>query len=134
VGQHQLNQKMLLDLLDQQLSSDDLGPDLELRYKSLYIHGMRRALFKVTLWSHRYMFIRKGVPVEFTECSKHEESIYSCLASIQGVSVLVLLGSLDLHRPFSYDGIAEIVRLMFMSYAGRILAKQHKIDQKQLTQ
>jgi len=48
--------------------------------------------------------------------------------------VRILLGSLDLHQLFPYYGIAEIVHLTFMSYAGRTLAKRHKIDQNQLTQ
>lgn len=76
----------------------------------------------------------KGVPVEFVECSKHEEFVYSRLAPIQGVYVPVVLGSLDLRRPFSYDGIAEIVHMMFMSYTGRTLVKQNEIDSTQLIQ
>lgn len=49
-------------------------------------------------------------------------------------SVLVLLGSLDLRQPFSYHSIADIVRLMFMSYARRTLAKKHQINQDRLIQ
>ncbi|KAA8643704.1 uncharacterized protein ATNIH1004_010478 [Aspergillus tanneri] len=67
------------------------------------------------------LLIGKGAPVEFVELSKHEELVHSHLTPIQGVSVPVLLGSLQLRCPFSYDGIAEIVRLMFVGYAGRTL-------------
>jgi hypothetical protein len=60
--------------------------------------------------------------------------MYLRLTHIQGVCVPILLSSLNLCRPFSYDGIAEIVHLMFMSYARRTLAKCHEIDPDQLTQ
>lgn len=134
VNRHKINPKTLLFLLDEQLSSNDLRPDLELGCESLHIHGTRGALFKVTLWSHGYTFVGKGTPVEFVACAKHEESVYSRLSQIQGVHVPVLLGSLDLRRPFSYDGIADMVHMIFMSYAGRTLAKQHQIDHNRLVQ
>lgn len=134
VDRHHLNHMTLIRLLDQQLSCDDLGPNSKLGCESLHIHGTRGALFKVILWSHGYTFVGKGVPVEFLECSKREESIYSRLTPIQGVSVPVVLGSLDLHQPFSYDVIAEMVHFMFMSHAGRTLAKRHEIDPSQLIQ
>jgi hypothetical protein len=133
-NRHRLNQMTLIHLLDQQLSADCLGPDSQLGCESLHIHGTRGALFKVTLWSHGYTFVGKGVPVEFIECSRREASVYSRLTSIQGVSVPVLLGSLDLRRPFSYDGIAHMVHFMFMSFVGRTLAKRHDIDQNHLIQ
>ncbi|KAL2374386.1 hypothetical protein RJ035_003249 [Blastomyces gilchristii] len=134
VDRHQINATTLIGLLDRQLCSGDLRPDLELGCESLHIHGSRGALFKVTLLSNGYTFVGKGVPVEFVDCLKHEESVYSRLSQIQGIHVPVLLGSLALSRPFYYDGIAEIVHMMFMGYAGRTLAKRHEIDQSQLTQ
>jgi tRNA A-37 threonylcarbamoyl transferase component Bud32 len=45
-----------------------------------------------------------------------------------------LLGSLRLQRPFPYDGIAEIVHLMCMGFAGRTLARQHVLDRCQMIQ
>jgi hypothetical protein len=134
MSRHQLNRMTLIRLLDQQLSSDVLTPNSQLGCESLHIHGTRGALFKVTLWSHGYTFVGKGVPVEFIECSKREASIYSRLTVIQGRSVPVVLGNLNLRQPFSYDGIADMVRFIFMSFVGRTLAKQHEIDQNQLIQ
>ncbi|KAL4758473.1 uncharacterized protein BDW70DRAFT_170360 [Aspergillus foveolatus] len=99
--------------------------DTQLGCESLHVHGSCGAPFKFILWSHGYTFVEKGTPVEFVAGLKHEELIYSHLTSIQGVYVPVLLGSLRLRRPFSYDGIAEIVHLMFMSYAGKTLANWH---------
>ena len=132
INRHQIDRAMFFHLLDQQLSNDDLGPNLDLGCESLHIHGTRGALFKVTLLSHGYTFVGKGVPIEFLECSKHEESVYSRLDQIQGEYVPVVLGSLILSRAFSYDGIAQIVHMMFMGYAGRTLCKQHDIDQVRL--
>lgn len=56
------------------------------------------------------------------------------LLKFQGVHVPVVLGSLGLRRPFSYDGIADMVHMMFMNYAGRMLAKRHQINRNQLVQ
>ncbi|KKK18214.1 hypothetical protein P175DRAFT_0508565 [Aspergillus ochraceoroseus IBT 24754] len=122
VDQHQLTPRTLIHELALQLSSDDIDLNTVLGCESLHIHGSRGALFKITVWSHGYTFVGKGVPVEFVQGSKHEERIYSQLAPIQGVYVPVLLGSLKLRRPFSYDGIADIVHLMLMGYAGKTLA------------
>ena len=132
IDRHQIDRAMFFHLLDQQLSNDDVGPDLDLGCESLHIHGTRGALFKVTLLSHGYTFVGKGVPIEFLECSNHEEFVYSRLDQIQGKYVPVVLGSLVLSRAFSYDGIAQIVHIMFMSYAGRTLCRQHDIDQVRL--
>ncbi|QGA17402.1 hypothetical protein EYB26_005073 [Talaromyces marneffei] len=130
-GQHQLNTAMLIKLLDRQLSQDP-DPHKELGCESLHVHGSRGALFKITLWSHGYTFIGKGVPIDFIDCAKREEMIYSHLREIQGQYVPVVFGGLDLRRPFSYDGIAMMVHLTLMSYAGRNLARQHKFDEAQL--
>lgn len=59
--------------------------------------------------------------MEFVDRVKNEELVYSHLASIQGTSVPVLLGSLRLRRPFSYNGIVEIVHLMCMGFTRRNL-------------
>ncbi|OJD13932.1 hypothetical protein AJ78_05669 [Emergomyces pasteurianus Ep9510] len=134
VDRHQLTPSTLIHLLDLQLSNNNLQLDTQLGCDSLHIHGSRGALFKITLWSHGYTFVGKGVPVEFVQGSKHEQRVYSHLAPIQGVHVPVLLGSLELRRPFSYDGIAEIVHLMFMGYAGKTVAGRYDLDRRQLTQ
>ncbi|KAB8268668.1 hypothetical protein BDV30DRAFT_8757 [Aspergillus minisclerotigenes] len=134
IDRHRLNRATLIRRLDRQLSSDNLQLDSQLGCESLHLHGTRGALFKITLWSHGYTFVGKGTPVEFVEGSKHEELVYSHLSPIQGVSVPVLLGSLRLRCPFFYDGIAEIVHLMFMGYAGKTLASRQDLDRCRLAQ
>jgi hypothetical protein len=112
---------MLIKLLDQQLSKDP-DPNKELRHESLYIHSTRKALFKITLWSHGYTFIGKDVPIDFIECAKQKEIIYSHLHAIQGQYIPIILGSLNLYQPFSYNSIAMMVRLTLMSYTRKNLA------------
>ncbi|KAI7976015.1 hypothetical protein EIK77_000928 [Talaromyces pinophilus] len=129
--QHQLNTAMLIKLLDQQLSATP-DPNKELGCESLHMNGKRGALFKITLWSHGYTFVGKGVPIDFIECAKREEMIYFHLRAIQGQFVPVVFGGLDLRQPFSYDGIVMMVHLTLMSYAGRNLARQHDFDEAQL--
>ncbi|CDM36994.1 hypothetical protein DTO006G1_1951 [Penicillium roqueforti] len=128
VGRHSISQVTLISLLHRQLSMHDPRPDLEIGCDSLHIHGSRGALHKVTLLSHGYTFVGKGVPVEFVKYAQHEESVYSRLRPIQGVHVPVVLGGLPLRQPFSYDGIADIVHLTLMGYAGKTLAKPHDVE------
>jgi hypothetical protein len=128
---HRLNTTMLIKLLDRQFSEDP-DPNKELGCESLHVHGTRGALFKITLWSHGYTFVGKGFPIDFIECAEHEEAMYSHLRTIQGKFVPVVFGGLNLRRPFSYDGIAMMVHLTLMSYAGRSLARQHENDEAQL--
>ncbi|KAI9373439.1 hypothetical protein BJX61DRAFT_379503 [Aspergillus egyptiacus] len=131
---HQLNRISLIRRLNQQLSRDILRPDTKLGCESLHTHGTRGALFKITLWSHGYTFVGKGTPMEFVDRVRNEELAYSRLSPIQGTFVPVLLGGLRLRRPFSYDGIAEIVHLMCMSFAGRTLVRQHVLERSQMIQ
>ncbi|KAL4887799.1 hypothetical protein BDV59DRAFT_211992 [Aspergillus ambiguus] len=116
------------------LSSNILQPNTKLGCESLHIHGRHRALFKITLWSHGYTFVGKGAPVEFVDRMKNEEFVYSRLIPIQGTFVPVLLSSLRLRRPFSYDGIVEMVHLMYIGFAGRTLARQHALDRQEIIQ
>ncbi|OAA34931.1 Protein kinase-like domain protein [Cordyceps fumosorosea ARSEF 2679] len=122
VNRHRLSLAALIRRLSKQFSPQDLHPDTQLGCKSLHTNGTRGALFKVTLLSHGYTFVGKGVPAEFVGYSKHEESVYAHLAEIQGLHVPVVLGGLDVPSLY-YDGIVQIVRIMLMSYAGAPIAR-----------
>ncbi|KAL4869891.1 hypothetical protein BDV12DRAFT_184849 [Aspergillus spectabilis] len=115
VDQHCLDPTTLISRLDRQLSTNNLQLNSQLGCDSLHIHGRRGALFKITLWSHRYTFTGKGTPVNF---------LAGANAAWQPAT----------SPPFSYNGIAEIIHLMIMSYAGRTLAGQHDLDHDQLVQ
>ena len=73
------------------------------------------------------------MPSEFAQVLRHEESIYSILTLLQGIRVPVALGSLNLRRTFSYNGIAEIGHFLFLSHVGRPI-KEHRIDHQRLMQ
>jgi hypothetical protein len=142
VDRDSISKTTLIRLLDRQFFGQAPDPDSEMGCESLHIHGTRGALFKVTLFSHGYTFVGKGVPMEFLGHIQHEERMYSRLRPLQGLHVPVVLGGLDLRRSISYDGIAEIEHLMLMGYAGRTLAtmvrlarlaERHEIEPDQLT-
>ena len=132
VDRHPISRATLIRLLDRQFFGHDPDPDVEMGCESLHIHGTRGALFKVTLLSHGYTFVGKGVPIEFIEHVQHEERMYSRLRPLQGVHVPVVLGGLDLRSSIFYDGIAEIVHFMLMGYAGRTLAMITQIEPDRL--
>lgn len=90
--------------------------------ESMHIHGTSGALFKLILFSHGYTLVVKGMPVEMVNRAIYEEYLYRHLRPIQGVNVPVCLGSVDIsYRPLWYDGIAEIVHLLFLGHAGRLI-------------
>ncbi|KAM3497832.1 hypothetical protein MY10362_008828 [Beauveria mimosiformis] len=90
----------------------------ELGIESLHVHGTRGALFRVTLLSHGYTLVGKGVPAEFVLGARHEEAMYARLLAIQGTYVPVVLGGLPVPG-FWYDGIVPMQRFTLMSYVGR---------------
>ena len=51
---------------------------------------------------------------------KQEVTIYKRLRPIQGIHVPVHLGKIDFGRPYFYDGIVEIVHIMFLSFRGSL--------------
>ncbi|KAK2747529.1 hypothetical protein FQN57_002021 [Myotisia sp. PD_48] len=123
VASHGNGEKHTLDchefrrLVRAQVLRKDRGP---FGCESMHIHGTSGALFHLTLFSHGYTLVAKGVPVEMVNRAKYEEYIYRHLHPIQGAYVPVCLGSIDIStRPLWYDGIAEIVHLLFLGYAGR---------------
>ena len=81
--------------------------------------GSRGVLFKVRLLSHGYTMVAKGTVSNFIPFLKHEASIYCKLRPIQGKHVPVCVGSIDLKRPWFYQGFAEVVHMMFLSFCGR---------------
>lgn len=125
VDRHQLRPAELIHLLFNQFNPDDLHEDSQLGCQSLHIHGKCGALFKVTLISHGYTLVGKGVPDEFVARSRHEEKIYGRLADIQGRNVPVMLGGLGVDS-FYADGGVQISRLILMGYAGTPIMKAIK--------
>ena len=94
-----------------------LSKDLDNDCEPVGLHGARGALFKVRLTSHGYTLAQGA-------------AIYKRLRPIQGVHVPVHLGNIDLDRPYFYDGIAEIVHMMFLSFEGRLISRHISADNR----
>ena len=104
---HQLDGEQFRMLLGEQLRrsrGDACQP--------LGIQGARGALFKVTLTSHGYTVVGKGVVLAFVKDLRHEAEVYRWLTTVQGVHVPICLGSIDLDKTYYYDAGILIVHLM----------------------
>lgn len=112
-GRHSIGKATFLKLMHKQLSKD-----LDTDCKSVGLYGARGALLKITLTLHGYTVAAKCTVVHFIRHLKHEAAIYKKLRPIQGIHIPVYLGNLDLDRPYFYDGMAELVHMMFLSYGG----------------
>ena len=117
-GHHGLNLKDFFQRLYQQLErtmDTDCSP--------MGMDGARGALFMVSLASHGYTLVAKGTVRAFVSDLEHEADIYEHLEALQGVSVPVCLGSINLPRPYYYDIGVRIIHMMFLSWAGRRIDK-----------
>jgi len=113
---HQIDQPTFLNLIHQQLSKDldtDCMPE--------GIHGSRGALFRVRLTSHGYTVAAKCTVIELVAHMKQEAAVYEHIRPIQGIHVPMYLGSIDLDRPYYYDGFADIVHMMFFGFGGGLI-------------
>lgn len=97
----------------------------------LWIGGSRGAMFKVTLTSHGYTVIAKGVQRFNVRHLEHEAQVYRHLRSLQGTFIPVCLGSTDLVLPYYHMG-GQFVCFLFQSYAGvsvsQVINKENKQD------
>ena len=80
--------------------------------------GARGVLFRVTLGGYGYTFVAKGTVLAFVDDLKHEALVYRRLQPLQGVSVPVFLGAVDLERSYYYDFRVRIIHMMFLSWGG----------------
>ncbi len=117
-GRHQIDRPTFLDLMRRQLSQN-----LDTDCKPVGLRGSRGVLFKVRLTSHGYTVAAKCTPIDFIAHLRHEAAIYERLRPIQGIHVPVHLGNVDLVRPYFYEGIAEIVHMMFLSFGGTLISQ-----------
>lgn len=117
---HEIDQPTFLKLIHQQLSKD-----LDHDCMPVGIHGARGALFMIRLTSYGYTVAAKCTTIDFVAHLKREAIIYEQLRPIQGFHVPVYLGSVDLDQSYIYDGICELVHMMFLSFGGQCLARYH---------
>lgn len=96
----------------------------------LWISGSRGAMFKLTLTSHGYTVIAKGVRRHNIPHLEHEAMIYQYLRPLQGIHIPVCLGSTNLILPYYHQG-CRFVRFLFQSYAGVPVFKAIKEGNKE---
>ncbi|KAF2179925.1 hypothetical protein K469DRAFT_730386 [Zopfia rhizophila CBS 207.26] len=77
-------------------------------YRPVGVPGACGVLFRVRLKSHGYTVAAKSTPIDFVHRLKWEATIYEHLRPIQGI-----------YTPYFYDGIAELVHMMFLSFGGK---------------
>ncbi|KAJ3499733.1 hypothetical protein NLG97_g115 [Lecanicillium saksenae] len=124
-ARHPLSHRKWLQLLQEQLQTS-----LDSGITPLWETGSRGALFQVTLLEYGYTFICKGTVHAFVKDLEHEARVYERLTPLQGASVPVFLGSIDLramNKIYYYDHRVYVVYMLFLSWAG------YKLDYDKLT-
>ncbi|KAF2105268.1 hypothetical protein BDV96DRAFT_592779 [Lophiotrema nucula] len=116
-GHHQIDAPTFLARIRQQLSRD-LDTDCEPVRR-----GACGVFFRIRLKSHGYAVAAKCFPIESVRRFRHEATVYGRLRSIQGIHVPVHLGNIDLKTPYYYEGICELVHVMFLSFGGTPISK-----------
>ncbi|RYC57812.1 hypothetical protein CHU98_g8404 [Xylaria longipes] len=113
---HPVRHAEWLRLLSQQLKGS-----LDDGVVKLGIQGARGALFQVTMLAYGYTFVCKGTVRAFVKDLEHEAAVYERLRPVQGTSVPVFLGAIDLrsiNRTYHYDHRVNIIYMMFLSWGG----------------
>ncbi|KAH8755333.1 hypothetical protein F5883DRAFT_570921 [Diaporthe sp. PMI_573] len=116
---HQIDRPTFLTCIRQQLSSD-----LDTDCKPVSLPGACGVLFRVRLKSHGYTVAAKLTPIDFVPRLQHEAAMYDLLRPIQGLHVPVHLGNIDLATPYYYEGICELVHMMFLSFGGQRISQR----------
>lgn len=68
--------------------------------KPLDIDGSRGTMFKITLTSHGYTIIAKGVQQDDIHHLRNEANVYHQLCSLQGSHIPVCMGTINLIKPY----------------------------------
>ncbi|KAM5430633.1 hypothetical protein McanMca71_005459 [Microsporum canis] len=117
-GQHAIDEHVFRKLVREQI----IGKTGPWGCESMHRHGTSGALFWLTTFPYGYTLVAKAMPVEMVSRALHEERIYQHLSTIQGIYVPVCLGSVDISpSPLWYDGICEVVHLLLLGHAGRLV-------------
>lgn len=124
---HQIDRPTFLVLMRQQLADDldtDCGP--------VGMHGAFGVPFRVRLRSHEYTVAAKATPDYFIPRLQQEASIYEQLGPIQGIHVPVYLGNIDLQAPYYYEGVVDLVHMMFFSFGGKPIRQYVTAENKEV--
>lgn len=116
---HKINRSTFLRLMRQQFFKT-----LDTDCTPTGVYGATGVLFKVRLASHGYILAAKATTVDFAANLRQEAIIYKRLRPIQGIHVPVCLGIVDLDQPYHWNGIADLVQMMLLSYGGQSISRQ----------
>ena len=86
--------------------------------------GSRGVAFQVTLLAFGYTFFAKATVSEFVVDLKNETSMYRKLKPLQGLTIPVHLGAIDLGRPYYYDVRVRLVHMVFLSWGGEPIGRE----------
>ena len=118
-GHHELNAPKLVALIRQQLAADvDHGCE------PLGLHGARGALFRISLKSHGYVLVAKGMLHGAFSYMLHEIEMYRYLEPLQGDYIPVCLGHFCLRHRFYLDLGVKIKYMMLMAWGGQMVENE----------
>lgn len=126
---HSIDLIAFLRLIRQQLSED-----LDTDCKPVSMPGACGVLFQVRLQEYGYTVAAKATPAYFVHRLKWEAAVYKHLRPIQGSYVPVYLGNIDLEVPYLYDGIAELVHMMLLSFGGKRISQHYRENRDLVSQ
>ncbi|KAL9005866.1 MAG: hypothetical protein Q9188_001374 [Gyalolechia gomerana] len=115
---HLLTKQTFCELVRLQLAST-MDKDI----KDLHLQGARSMVFYITLATYGYTFIGKGTIDVFIPDLLHEASMYRRLRNLQGRSIPVHLGNIDLVYPW-YEFDVQVIHMLLLSYGGRSLTEK----------
>lgn len=88
--------------------------------------------FKVTLTSHEYTLIAKGINDVFVVDLKHEQWIQCRLSFMQRKQIAVHLGNIDLIYPWYHYGCLRVIHMLLMAFGGIQVGQLGDITTKDL--
>ncbi|KAI1422030.1 hypothetical protein F5Y12DRAFT_800159 [Xylaria sp. FL1777] len=114
-----------------QLLEEQLRKSLNNGIMPLNSESARGVLFQVTLLAYGYTFVSKDTIETFVGDLKHEAAVSGRLRPLQGRSLLVFLGAIDLRpmkKVYYYDHRVYVIYLTLLSWAGPSLHKLEIMD------
>lgn len=129
-NQHPINAERLVELLKWQLDKD-----LDHNYTPFGNCGSYGAPFKITYASYGYTMVGKGTTSRLWAEASHEAVVYRVLRKVQGSTVPVFLGAIDLTKIYLLHGAGEISHMLLMAWSGENISKlkQHPGLQQQIS-
>ncbi|KAL8968310.1 MAG: hypothetical protein Q9197_004950 [Variospora fuerteventurae] len=115
---HLLTKQTFCELVRLQLATT-MNKDI----KDLRLQGARSMVFYITLATYGYTFVGKGTIDVFIPDLMHEASMYRRLRTLQGRSIPVHLGNIDLVYPW-YEFRVQVIHMLLISYGGRSLTEK----------